>query len=167
MRHSDVVEESRAKNRQPGHDARGCNRKEREMDWLVLGLVVMVLLLLSAGDNEGGDTWGDGLTLPTGRRERMKRALTVDLGNGMRLTYSKSDGYFLHVEHGGMKAGINLEAILPRADTVIRPAFLAWADAQLDRACTRCNGWGDIDAPYSGSDPSCPDCDGTGEDDQL
>jgi hypothetical protein len=28
--------------------------------------------------------------------------------------------------------------------------------------CTRCNGTGAIDAPFSGSDPSCPECDGEG-----
>ncbi len=29
--------------------------------------------------------------------------------------------------------------------------------------CERCKGTGAIDAPYSGSDPSCPDCDGEGQ----
>ena len=28
--------------------------------------------------------------------------------------------------------------------------------------CERCNGTGAIDAPFSDSDPSCPDCDGEG-----
>jgi DnaJ-class molecular chaperone len=29
--------------------------------------------------------------------------------------------------------------------------------------CEMCGGDGCIDAPYSGSDPSCPSCDGEGE----
>lgn len=28
--------------------------------------------------------------------------------------------------------------------------------------CQRCSGTGAIDAPFSGSDPSCPECDGEG-----
>ena len=28
--------------------------------------------------------------------------------------------------------------------------------------CTRCDGSGAVDAPFSGSDPSCIDCDGEG-----
>jgi hypothetical protein len=28
--------------------------------------------------------------------------------------------------------------------------------------CERCDGTGAIDAPFSGSDPSCPECDGEG-----
>ncbi|MCP4899868.1 MAG: hypothetical protein GY906_23110 [bacterium] len=28
--------------------------------------------------------------------------------------------------------------------------------------CERCDGTGSIAAPFSGSDPSCPDCDGEG-----
>ena len=28
--------------------------------------------------------------------------------------------------------------------------------------CEHCNGTGAIDAPLSGSDPSCPECDGEG-----
>ncbi|KKK55055.1 hypothetical protein LCGC14_3078440 [marine sediment metagenome] len=33
---------------------------------------------------------------------------------------------------------------------------------QTGRKCERCDGTGAIDAPYSGSDPSCPECDGEG-----
>ena len=37
------------------------------------------------------------------------------------------------------------------------------ADADNDPLkCVRCNGTGIIDAPFSGSDPSCPNCDGEG-----
>ncbi len=35
-------------------------------------------------------------------------------------------------------------------------------DNPTPTACTRCNGTGAIDAPFSGSDPSCPECDGEG-----
>lgn len=28
--------------------------------------------------------------------------------------------------------------------------------------CLRCSGTGCVDTPYSGSDPSCPECDGEG-----
>ncbi|KKN17813.1 hypothetical protein LCGC14_0961950 [marine sediment metagenome] len=35
------------------------------------------------------------------------------------------------------------------------------ARAALDH-CERCDGTGSIDAPVSGSDPSCPECDGEG-----
>lgn len=34
----------------------------------------------------------------------------------------------------------------------------AYAEVQ----CERCGGLGTIDAPFSGSDPVCPDCDGEG-----
>ena len=34
--------------------------------------------------------------------------------------------------------------------------------ANVLEQCSRCNGTGAIDTPFSGSDPSCPDCDGEG-----
>ena len=44
----------------------------------------------------------------------------------------------------------------------------AWC-AKLERRgkhtqdiCETCHGTGAVDAPYSGSDPCCPDCSGTG-----
>lgn len=37
-----------------------------------------------------------------------------------------------------------------------------WAEPKII-VCERCGGDGVIDAPYSGSDPSCPACAGEGE----
>jgi DnaJ-class molecular chaperone len=38
----------------------------------------------------------------------------------------------------------------------------AKADGNADLICENCNGTGAIDAPFSGSDPCCPECDGEG-----
>lgn len=42
------------------------------------------------------------------------------------------------------------------ADTKESPAH------ELEVLSERCDGAGAIDAPFSGSDPSCPDCSGEG-----
>lgn len=39
-----------------------------------------------------------------------------------------------------------------------------WLEIEQDyfNLCPRCKGTGAVDAPFSGSDPNCPDCDGEG-----
>jgi len=58
-------------------------------------------------------------------------------------------------------ASIAADHLSARAD-----AARAWLSAQPEQGagatCIRCHGTGVIDAPTSGDDPSCPDCDGEG-----
>lgn len=92
----------------------------------------------------------------------MEKALKVNVTDSCFLTFGK-DGHWLHVQSGGRFAALNMESTIDAKGGIIRSTFLAWADEQLDRVCEICRGWGSVDTPYSGSDPSCSDCDGTGE----
>ncbi len=88
----------------------------------------------------------------------MKRNTVFPVADGLKVSRG-SDGHWIQVEHNGKHGAINIEAL---TTNIIRAAFVNWIDSALELACDECGGHGCVDTPYSGSDPSCASCDGTG-----
>ena len=88
----------------------------------------------------------------------MNKCTRFEVSPSLYVTRGK-DGHWLQVKANGKSGAFNLEAVL---HGITRSAFVAWADRVLESSCPCCLGYGAVDAPYSGSDPSCPECEGSG-----
>ncbi len=88
------------------------------------------------------------------RNTRIKIQAGFHVGRG-------EDGHWIDFKAPNGNGGcLNVENL--QAGHICKNAICDWIDHQLERACPDCKGHGDRDAPFSGSDPSCPTCDGEG-----
>ena len=89
----------------------------------------------------------------------MDKAEQIEVADGL-VVQRGTDGHWIGFEADGKHGLFNVENVL---HGITKFATIRWIDQLLDRTCGRCGGTGCVDTPFSGSDPSCPSCDGEGK----